>query len=208
MKKMTSITILSSLLFLFSCSQNENSTLENPEGVYSKTQEKQNDERFLSGPSLYLAIVENKLAELEIEKKELIAAIENGNDKATEALEENQSAFFKMEEFKEYLIGRIPRVRPTPKKPGGCKYPQLTNCKIGLNGIEGISQHEAFVLKQIEFFDSKNEHIEVETEMIEDDNGNSAILIKTENISDATMVLTITSELGETILDVSVFQNK
>ena len=96
MKKMTSIAILSSLLFMFSCSPKENTAVENPESIPVKTQKQQEDETILNGPSLYLAIAKAKGLELQTRQVELAYRVEKGDEEAVKELEKTQEELHKI----------------------------------------------------------------------------------------------------------------
>lgn len=204
MKKMTSSVVFSSLLFLFSCAQHENNIVENLEAVQAQTEEYQEVDMYLNGPSVYLAGAEANLIKIQIRKRELITEIENGNDKAAEELERNQNLENNIEAFKKHMLVRLPRM---PRKPKGCKNPE-TNCRIDMTLVMGFTQHEAFKLKKIEIRDAKNEKIALQSKIMEDGNGNSVLAFESDSYEEATLLLTIESEIGETLLEVPVSHNR
>lgn len=207
MKKMYVTTLILSLFMVFSCTDQEQSliqeelnsdTVKTAEAIAAKTAKDQEDE-YLYGIQIYYSSAEAEIKRLELIKTKLVTEMENGNKKVIEDIENTQIQIEKLSRFNEDLKQiKPPKSFPTPYP---CFDGEVSNCnpKRKLSPETLILLGNDLIVTNVIIKNTKNEIVESKFQPIEDQYSQQTLLLKSNFKGEGIMYTTIKTKVVDEI---------
>ncbi|NER19069.1 hypothetical protein [Spongiivirga citrea] len=131
MKTMNFLVLLTMIFSLNSCTVENNQTNDTLDNVQLAQygEETENEETYFEA-SLHQHYLESQKHDLEVEKKRLVALIEEGQENYVEQLEQVQQQLAENEESLAFLIEQFGGIIPRAPTPRPCVIPKRTNCPV------------------------------------------------------------------------------